>query len=97
MNEEFKKELKDLGLTDEQVAAIETTLGVTSREDMLFVTSEMLTGLAVKPVVAAKLLKHFAPVVEPAIAPEAAASTNATPSKTIIAASNDDSDQVLQN
>ncbi len=81
MNEELKLELKGLGLTDEQIAAIETTLGVTSREDMLFVTSEMLTGLAVRPVAAAKLLKHFAPVVEPAIAPETPASTSATPSK----------------
>ena len=60
MNDELKTELKDLGLNDEQITAIGENLGVTLREDMQFVTLDMLTGQGLKPVVAAKVLKHFA-------------------------------------
>lgn len=60
MNDDLKKELTDLGLNDEQVAAIADNLGVVTREDMTLVTAEMVSGLAMKPVVVAKLLKHFA-------------------------------------
>lgn len=64
MNEELKAELKALGLTDEQIAAIESNLGVTSRDDMKFVTAAHLGtadyGINAKPVITAKVLAHFA-------------------------------------
>ncbi len=77
MNDELKQELKQLGLTDDQITAVENSLGVTVREDMAFVTAEMLKELGVKPVLAAKLLKHFAP----ADAAPVTAATGDKPSK----------------
>ncbi len=59
MNDELKAELKSLGLTDEQITAIGENLGVVSREDMTFVTVEMLTELKLKPIAAAKVVRHF--------------------------------------
>lgn len=78
MNEELKNELKAIGLTDDQIAAIETNLGVTSREDMVLVTADMVSGLGMKPIVVAKLLKHF---VQPDAVPESVV-TGEKPSET---------------
>lgn len=81
MNEELKKLLKEtFGLNDAQVEAIEK-LGVKEVTDMEMLTVEDLMGIeGVVVVTARKIVKHFVPTVQPAMAPDAATST-AVPSE----------------
>lgn len=61
MSEQLKEQLmKGYGLTDEQITGVEN-LGVSTVEDMQFVTAEDLTGLGVKVIVARKIVAAFAP------------------------------------
>lgn len=78
MNEELKTQLKGYGLTDEQITEVEKKLGVTSVEDMKYVTEKDLTDLGVLPVPARKIVAAYKPK-EPVAASPVAPTAPAVP------------------
>jgi hypothetical protein len=62
MNDLLKSRLTELGVTDEQVTAIEA-LGAVEVGDMNFVLDTDLVGVGIKPIVARKVVAAFKPVI----------------------------------